>query len=419
MLAVQGPRSRAVLSALMPEAETLGYFDHVPVKVADTAVTLSRTGYTGDLGFELTVPEDRAVDVLDAVLEAGPRPRHPAVRRGGADDAAHRGRARADRHRVARRPAGHERRRHGDAQGARLRLDAARRARRVAAVRRLRGDPARAAGRHVALGDHRHRRRLGGLGPALPRRRPVPAQVSRTRCPTSRCCITVGDDDRNEVGYCTSFVYSPVLQRHIGIARVRPDLGGGRHRAAARARRQPPQHHGPGHHDLDAVLRPWRGRRHDLPRVRRDRRRRRPQRAHPRGVPREGGAAHPGAGEERRRRRRGDHRGAGAGLPVHDVLLRAEPAAAGDHPRARPGQARLPAADDAVVVPPDRRRRLPALRRRPPGRTSRRSAGTRRATPTPTSATTTTSTGSARRCGRCSTTRRPTSSARSPRTPST
>jgi glycine cleavage system aminomethyltransferase T len=32
------------------------------------------------------------------------------------------------------------------------------------------------------------------------------------------------DDDRTEIGYCTSFVYSPVLQRHIGIARVRPDL---------------------------------------------------------------------------------------------------------------------------------------------------------------------------------------------------
>ena len=38
------------------------------------------------------------------------------------------------------------------------------------------------------------------------------------------------------------------------------------------------------------------------------------------------------------------------GLLVHDVLLRAEPAAAGDHPRARPGQARLHAADDADVV---------------------------------------------------------------------
>ena len=31
-------------------------------------------------------------------------------------------------------------------------------------------------------------------------------------------------DGQSEVGYCTSFVYSPVLQRHIGIARVRPDL---------------------------------------------------------------------------------------------------------------------------------------------------------------------------------------------------
>ena len=32
------------------------------------------------------------------------------------------------------------------------------------------------------------------------------------------------DDRTATVGYCTSFVYSPVLQRHIGIARVRPDL---------------------------------------------------------------------------------------------------------------------------------------------------------------------------------------------------
>ena len=34
-------------------------------------VTVSRTGYTGDLGFELTVPADDALAVLDAVLEAG------------------------------------------------------------------------------------------------------------------------------------------------------------------------------------------------------------------------------------------------------------------------------------------------------------------------------------------------------------
>src|ERR1700712_1671630 len=40
MLAVQGPRSRAVLSSLMPEAESLAYFDHVQAKVAGAEVTL-------------------------------------------------------------------------------------------------------------------------------------------------------------------------------------------------------------------------------------------------------------------------------------------------------------------------------------------------------------------------------------------
>ena len=32
------------------------------------------------------------------------------------------------------------------------------------------------------------------------------------------------DGHATQIGYCTSFVYSPVLQRHIGLARVRPDL---------------------------------------------------------------------------------------------------------------------------------------------------------------------------------------------------
>ena len=34
----------------------------------------------------------------------------------------------------------------------------------------------------------------------------------------------VYDDDRERVGYATSFMYSPILQRHIALARVRPDL---------------------------------------------------------------------------------------------------------------------------------------------------------------------------------------------------
>ena len=99
--------------------------------------------------------------------------------------------------------------------------------------------------------------------------------------------------------------------------------------------------------------------------VRRHRHRRRPQRSDERGVPRAGRPAHAGARAAAPGRRRGHHRGAAAGVLVHHVLLRAQPAAAGDHPRAEPGRARLPAADDAVGLPPDRRRRLPAVRQRP------------------------------------------------------
>jgi aminomethyltransferase len=32
------------------------------------------------------------------------------------------------------------------------------------------------------------------------------------------------DDDMERVGYTTSFMYSPALQRHIAMARVRPNL---------------------------------------------------------------------------------------------------------------------------------------------------------------------------------------------------
>ena len=40
-------------------------------KVGDATVTISRTGVTGDLGYELFVSPDDALDVLDRVLEAG------------------------------------------------------------------------------------------------------------------------------------------------------------------------------------------------------------------------------------------------------------------------------------------------------------------------------------------------------------
>ena len=70
VLAVQGPRARALLSALSPDVAKLPYFGLTPTKIGKVAVTVSRTGYTGDLGYEIWIPSTDALTVWDAVWEA-------------------------------------------------------------------------------------------------------------------------------------------------------------------------------------------------------------------------------------------------------------------------------------------------------------------------------------------------------------
>jgi aminomethyltransferase len=70
VLAVQGPYSRAILAELAPAVEKLPYFGLTTAKVGGIPVTISRTGYTGDLGFEIWVGADDAIAVWDAVVEA-------------------------------------------------------------------------------------------------------------------------------------------------------------------------------------------------------------------------------------------------------------------------------------------------------------------------------------------------------------
>lgn len=73
-LAVQGPRSRDVLDEATDGAiEGLRFFRVTHATIAGVPVEISRTGYTGDLGYELWIPADRAVDVWDAVAGAGRR----------------------------------------------------------------------------------------------------------------------------------------------------------------------------------------------------------------------------------------------------------------------------------------------------------------------------------------------------------
>jgi aminomethyltransferase len=70
-LAVQGPKSREILAQLMPEVSALAFFALAPSKVAGVPVTVSRTGFSGDLGYELVIPAESALTVLDAVIDAG------------------------------------------------------------------------------------------------------------------------------------------------------------------------------------------------------------------------------------------------------------------------------------------------------------------------------------------------------------
>ena len=70
VLSIQGPRSRDILGSIAPQVCDLPYFGLTQVTIAGTKLMVSRTGYTGDLGFELWIPADRAIPVWDAVSEA-------------------------------------------------------------------------------------------------------------------------------------------------------------------------------------------------------------------------------------------------------------------------------------------------------------------------------------------------------------
>ncbi|CAN5199593.1 aminomethyltransferase family protein [soil metagenome] len=71
-LALQGPLSRGVLEAASGESfAELRYFGRRPAQIRGIEIDVSRTGYTGDLGYELWVPAGSAVELWDALMGAG------------------------------------------------------------------------------------------------------------------------------------------------------------------------------------------------------------------------------------------------------------------------------------------------------------------------------------------------------------
>jgi aminomethyltransferase len=71
-LALQGPRARAVLEAASgADWADVGYFRRRAGTVAGIEIDVTRTGYTGDLGYELWVDAGSAPALWDALIAAG------------------------------------------------------------------------------------------------------------------------------------------------------------------------------------------------------------------------------------------------------------------------------------------------------------------------------------------------------------
>jgi aminomethyltransferase len=71
-LSLQGPKSRAVLNRVCRDpVDTLKYFRAAANAIGNTPVNVSRTGYTGDLGYEIWIEAEQALHVWDALMEAG------------------------------------------------------------------------------------------------------------------------------------------------------------------------------------------------------------------------------------------------------------------------------------------------------------------------------------------------------------
>jgi len=220
VLAFQGPRSRAILAGLAREADDLDFFGLAAAKIAGRKVTISRTGYTGDLGYEIWVGAADALEIWDALMEAsegqGVTPfgltalymarieaglvlldvDFQSSRFGWTDE------DRSTPHELG--------------FGWMLR-DLAADDRAFIGRRAIEREIAEKTSRWRLTGlvvDWRDYDRIYTEAGLIPPKDHTPVQEE----------LFVYDDAGHQVGYSTSYMYSPVLQRHIALARVRPEL---------------------------------------------------------------------------------------------------------------------------------------------------------------------------------------------------
>jgi aminomethyltransferase len=220
-LALQGPRSRDLLARLVPTVAGLPFFGLTAGTIAGRPVTVSRTGYTGDLGYEIWVEAADALTVWDALWDAADG--HGVLPYGmtalymlrieaglmllGVDFGSSRF-AFNDAHRSTPLELGWRWMFKGLADDDRPFIGR----------RALEREIAEKTQRWSMVGlvvDWQDYDRVYSAAGLIPPKDHRPLHED----------WMVYDDERRRVGYASSVMYSPVLQRHIALARVRPDLG--------------------------------------------------------------------------------------------------------------------------------------------------------------------------------------------------
>ena len=216
VLAFQGPRSRDLLSALAPAVAKLPYFGLIRTKIDKVPVIVSRTGFTGDLGFEIWAPAADALRVWDAlwavsrgqgVVPFGMTALYMARIEAGLillDVDFHSSRfawTDADRSTPLELGLGWMFKGIDTDDRVFIGRDAIRRERAAKSSRwKLSG----------LVVDWREYDRIYGEAGLIPPKDHTPIQDE----------YYIYDDDLNQLGYATSQMYSPMLQRHIALARV-------------------------------------------------------------------------------------------------------------------------------------------------------------------------------------------------------
>ncbi|KUJ78945.1 glycine cleavage system aminomethyltransferase GcvT [Ruegeria profundi] len=68
LVAVQGPKAEDVVGDLCPAARHLKFMETTEADIMGVACRVSRLGYTGEDGFEISIPEDKAIEITRAFL---------------------------------------------------------------------------------------------------------------------------------------------------------------------------------------------------------------------------------------------------------------------------------------------------------------------------------------------------------------